>query len=223
MNKRKQVSLFSQILHQIAVFIGASLVTLVFFLILPLMQTIAKSPELDMVVQNVDVAEVPPPPAIEEEKPQEQPQEELKPELSEVNDQQLSLDELSLALNPGLSDGMLQGDFTIAIKKAAEGGNANIDELFSVADLDQKPRAIYQPAPVMTKEMRKAGAATVYVVFIVDQEGKVQEPKVQSTTNPIFDRSAVNAVKQWKFEPGKNNGKAVRFRMRVPVTFAQGK
>ncbi len=222
MDNSRQASLLIRILHRAIVVFGAIIITLAFFLVLPLMQTIAKKPDLDMIVQNIDVAEVPPPPTMEEEQPQEQEPQEQAPELSEMNDQQLSLEELSLALNPGISDSMLQGDFTIAINKAAQGQAGNIDELFSIADLDQKPRAIYQTSPVMTKDMRKNGPATVYIVFIVDQEGKVQEPKVQSTTNPIFDRSALNAVKQWKFEPGRNNGKPVRFKMRVPITFTQG-
>ncbi len=36
------------------------------------------------------------------------------------------------------------------------------------------------------------------------------------------DSAALTAVKQWKFEPGKRNGKAVRFRMRVPISFPKG-
>ena len=31
--------------------------------------------------------------------------------------------------------------------------------------------------------------------------------------------TALKAVKQWKFEPGKRKGKPVQFRMRVPITF----
>ena len=53
---------------------------------------------------------------------------------------------------------------------------------------------------------------------MVDQDGRVDAPRVQRSTNPEFDRAALNAVKQWKFEPGKRNGQ-VRFRMRVPITF----
>jgi len=42
---------------------------------------------------------------------------------------------------------------------------------------------------------------------------------VQSSPDPVFERPALTAVKQWKFEPGKRGGQAVRFRMRVPITF----
>jgi protein TonB len=45
---------------------------------------------------------------------------------------------------------------------------------------------------------------------------------VQQSTDPVFERPALAAVKQWRFEPGKRNGKPVRFRMRVPITFPKG-
>jgi periplasmic protein TonB len=96
------------------------------------------------------------------------------------------------------------------------------DALFSLADLDQKPRAVYQPSPVVSAEARKKAPGTVYVLFIVDERGKVESPLIQKSSDPVFDQPALSAVKNWKFEPGKRNGKAVRFRMRVPITFPQG-
>jgi protein TonB len=51
----------------------------------------------------------------------------------------------------------------------------------------------------------------------------VENPLVQSSSNPAFEAPALAAVKQWKFEPGKRNGEPVRFRMRVPITFPKKK
>ena len=59
-------------------------------------------------------------------------------------------------------------------------------------------------------------------VFIVDERGRVVEPRVRNSTDPIFEKSALTAVKRWRFEPGKRNGKPVRFRMLVPITFPKG-
>ncbi|MGC9327724.1 MAG: energy transducer TonB, partial [Candidatus Hinthialibacter sp.] len=116
----------------------------------------------------------------------------------------------------GLSDGMFGGDFEIKLNNVAAASSA-VDELFSIADLDQKPRVVYQSSPILTKEMRKKAPGKVYIVFIVDQNGRVENPKVQSSTDPVFETPALNAVKRWKFDPGKRNGKPVRFRMRVPI------
>ena len=42
----------------------------------------------------------------------------------------------------------------------------------------------------------------------------------EKSTNPSFDRPAIEAVRQWKFEPGTRNGERVAFKMRVPITFS---
>ena len=95
-------------------------------------------------------------------------------------------------------------------------------DLFSMGELDQKPRPTYQPSPVMSAKVRKQAPGTVHVVFIVDEKGRVKNPKIQKSTNPVFERPALNAVKKWRFEPGTRGGKPVQFPMRVPITFPKG-
>ena len=221
MSNKRSVSFIGQLLHNVVVVIGAISLTLVFFLVLPLMQTIAKSPTADLVIQSVNTIEPPPPdPIVDEQEEEEPPQEPEKLEL-EPDTTPLTLEQLTLALNPGGVGGWAEGDFALNLN-VVTGGGGDVDQLFSIADLDQKPRVIYQPGPTLNKEMRANAPATVYVIFIVDKNGRVEDPKVQKSTNPIFDRSALNAVKRWKFEPGKSGGKSVRFRMRVPITFPKG-
>ncbi len=94
-------------------------------------------------------------------------------------------------------------------------------EIASLADLDQRPRPIFQTAPNYPQELRKRNLeGSVQVVFLVDREGKVVGPKVEKSTNPSFDRPALEAVRQWKFEAGTRNGEKVSFKMRVPITFS---
>ena len=196
---------------------GAFGLTLAFFLVLPLMQTIAHKPPGDMIVRTVDVANLPPPPPPPEEKPEEEEKEQEQPPELVEDIQPLDLSQLELALNPGFGDGMLGGDF--AVKLNTEAGGANTEALFSMADLDQPPRAIFQRSPAMTPQTRKRAPGTVYIIFVVDQRGKVENPIVQSSTDPVFEAPALAAIKDWKFEPGKRNGQPVKFRMRVPITF----
>jgi protein TonB len=102
------------------------------------------------------------------------------------------------------------------------GGLADdIGDIASLADLDQRPRAIFQAAPSYPVELRKRNLeGSVQVVFLVDRDGKVISPKVEKSTNPSFDRPAIEAVRQWKFEAGTRNGEKVAFKMRVPITFS---
>lgn len=220
--KQKSFKTVRGALHFLKVIIGALGLTLAFFLVLPLIQTLSKPPRTDLNVQSVDTAQLdtpdPPPEPEEEEEPE--PEEEPPPELSEETPP-LDLSQLELALNPGFGEGMMQGDFAVNLKTVA-GGNDGVDALFSLSDLDQKPRVIYQASPVMTKDLRKKAPGTVYVLFIVDKNGRVENPIIQSSTDPVFERPVLNVIKKWKFEPGKRNGQAVRCRMRIPITFPKG-
>jgi protein TonB len=91
---------------------------------------------------------------------------------------------------------------------------------FGLTDIDQKPRAIFQTEPNYPAEMRsKRLEGVVTVVLVVDASGKVAEPRVEKSTHPAFDKPALDAVKQWKFEPAIRGGKRVDCRMRVPIRF----
>lgn len=189
-----------------------------FFMLLPILQVITKPPSKDLTIRTIEVANVPPPPPppMEEEEPPEP--EEPPPPPPAVDAAPLDLSQLELALNPG-DGGFGGGDFAVNIGAAA-GHGEEVDAIFSLSDLDQKPRVVYQPTPIYPPELaRKGMQGTVYVLFIVDKSGRARQLKVQKSTHPAFNAPAIKAVKQWKFEPGKRKGKPVQFRMRVPITF----
>jgi periplasmic protein TonB len=205
-----------------ALFIGGAL-TLALFLVLPMLENIGRQESKnDLKLSTVDAVEQPPPPTVaEEKKPEPPPEEAAPPELTEQA-APLDLAQLELALNPGLGEGAV-GDFAVKLStgEGPGGMKSSSEDIFSMAELDQAPRVMFQPAPQYPPELKKKKIqGTVYVLFIVDQEGRVREPKIQKTDNTAFDVPAMNAVKKWRFEPGKVGGKAVQFRMRVPLTFA---
>jgi protein TonB len=221
--KRKPFWVVRELFQRLLVVVGAVVLTLIFFLVLPLMQTIAKPPTTDLLVQAVDTAklEAPDPPPVEPEQ-EEQPEPESRPPELTEEAPLLDLTQLELALNPSFNEGLMVGDFAVNLKTIVSSDSKDVDALFSIADLDQKPRVIYQPGPTINKEMRKKAPGKVYIVFIVDQRGRVANPIIQESTDPVFEKPALNSVKRWKFEPGKRSGQAVRFRMRVPIIFPKG-
>jgi protein TonB len=220
----KRRSAGAELLHRLLVVTGALGFSAACFLVLPLMQAITRPPDADTLVRGMDTADLPPPPPPPEEPPpEEEPEEEKPPELDETAPP-LDLSQLELALNPTLGDAWLGGDFAVKLDTLAarSGGGGDVDALFSIADLDQKPRVVHQPGPTLTTETRRRAPGTVHVLFVVDQDGRVIDPVVQKASDPVFEKPALAAVKQWKFEPGRRNGQAVRFRMRVPITFPKG-
>lgn len=229
MSRTRTRSLILLAAQRIVAVVGGLALAVGIFLLLPLLESITATSRDDMMVQSINTANVPPPPAppVEEEKKEEEepPPEPEPPKLADEAPP-LDLSMLELALNPGMGGG-IGGDFAVKLPVAAGGsssdGSGGVDELFSMQDLDQKPRAIYQVSPQMSAQLKKIAPGTVYIVFVVDQRGRVENPVVQSASDPAFEAPALAAVKQWKFEPGKRNGEPVRFRMRVPITFPKGK
>ena len=195
-------------------------------LVLPLLESITSTPPSDLMLQSIATANVPPPPPPQEQEEEEQEEQKpSEPEPPKLADEAPPLDlaMLELALNPGTGGSGMGGDFAVKLPGAdvesSEDGAGDVEELFSMSDLDQKPRAIYQTSPQTNAKLQKSAPATVYILFVVDQKGRVENPIVQSSTDPQFEAPALSAVKQWKFEPGKRSGQPVKFRMRVPITF----
>ena len=60
----------------------------------------------------------------------------------------------------------------------------------------------------------------VIVVFVVDEKGNVGDVKVVKSVEPYLDAEAVRVVKSMpRWNPGMQNGKAVKVRYTLPVTF----
>jgi protein TonB len=95
-----------------------------------------------------------------------------------------------------------------------------LEEAFSLSEIDQKPRAVYQVAGNYPGELRgKKLEGVVSVIFVVDASGRVSNPRIEKSSHPAFEKPALDAVKQWKFEAGVKGGERVACRMRVPMRF----
>jgi protein TonB len=60
------------------------------------------------------------------------------------------------------------------------------------------------------------------LLLVVDARGRVSNVCVEKTSHPAFAKPAVDAVKQWKFDPAMRGGQKVACRMRVPIKFTTG-
>jgi protein TonB len=179
-----------------------------------------------------------------EEKPEEEPEEletdeEEPPDAADIlrtlempsPDAPPALEAASLsAIEAALSGQGGGGDFAEALSFASGGriggtglgGNSaeKLDEAFSLAELDQKPRAILQGSPVFPSEMRgRKVEGVVSVLFVVDAAGKVENPRVEKSSHTAFEAPALAAVRKWKFEPGVRAGQRVASKMRVSIRF----
>jgi periplasmic protein TonB len=206
-----------RLVHGLVVVGGAAFWCLLCLLVLPVLRAISEGPVHDVDIREVTTTELPPPaPPIEAEKPPEEPPE--TPEVGGDDPEPLDLSQLELALDTGAGGSGGLGDFALRLPSLG-GKDDQLDELFSLADLDQRPRPVFQQQPVVTAAMRRRMPATVHLLFDIDENGRVDQPVVESSTDATFDQAALDAVRRWRFEPGKRGGKPVRFRMRQPMTF----
>jgi periplasmic protein TonB len=96
----------------------------------------------------------------------------------------------------------------------------SMDKAFSLAEIDQKPRAVYQSAPMFPTELRgRKIEGLVTVLFVVNPAGKVIDPRVEKASHPAFQKPALDAIRLWRFEAAVKGGQRVACRMRVPIRF----
>lgn len=82
------------------------------------------------------------------------------------------------------------------------------------------PKPIYTPEPEYSEEARKAKfQGTVLLSIVVDETGKATKIQVSRALGLGLDEKAIEAVKKWRFEPGKYNGKPVAVQATVEVSF----
>jgi protein TonB len=198
------------------VFLGATLITLAVFLVLPLTQMISSGVQKQYDLSQVDTAAPPPPPPsaeVEPPPPPETPDEPPPPELSEIP-KQLSLSDLDLDL--GMGGGGFLGGGAIGVDQVG------LEEvaIFDMADLDQRPQAIARVEPRHPRELLKAKIeGYVVLLFVIDEEGRVMDPRVETSSHPEFETAALKALTRWRFKPGTVDGKQVRTFVRQKIDF----
>jgi TonB family protein len=88
-----------------------------------------------------------------------------------------------------------------------------------VGSVIRQPRPIVQVDPEMPAAARQAGIQGVVILEIrIDAEGRVSDTKVLRSI-PMLDQAALDAVRQWRYEPTLLNGKPVPVVIAVAVPF----
>ena len=105
-------------------------------------------------------------------------------------------------------------------KPGGASGDETLDGAFSMSEIDQRPRAVFQVAGAYPADLRAQKLEGVVVlIFVVDETGRVMNARVEKSTHQSFEAPALEALKQWKFEPAVKGGNRVACRMRVPIRF----
>ena len=82
------------------------------------------------------------------------------------------------------------------------------------------PHLIYGPEPEFSEEARKAKfQGTVVLGVIVGTDESTHDIRVVRSLGMGLDEKAIEAIWQWRFEPGRKDGIAVAVQVNVEVNF----
>jgi len=82
------------------------------------------------------------------------------------------------------------------------------------------PKLVHYVEPDFSPNSKEAFVeGTVKISTVVTTDGVASESHVVSGLNAAEDRTALEALKQWKFEPGTKGGQPVKVRVTVEVSF----
>ncbi len=160
--------------------------------------------EMEEIIQTKQVEKPPPPPR--PQVPVEVPDDEII-EDEEINlDADLSLDEpLEMPEEPPAAKEEEEEDFFVVVEQMPEliGGMKELQSCVNYPEM-----------------ARRAGIeGRVIVQFIVNEQGKVEEPRVMRGIGGGADEEALRCVQQAEFKPGRQRGQPVRVQYSLPVVF----
>ncbi len=200
-----------------SVLLLAVFTTLLVFLVLPLTQMVSSHVQrqreltkVDSTVMQQPTIEEPPP----NEPPPEEKQEEPPPRLSDAP-KPLALNfELDVALGGGGALASLAGS------QFADSADALKNMAFDMSELEKQPVLLASVPPRYPRDMSSGGIeGLVVIVFLLNEQGQVEDPRVDSASRPEFEQPALEAVKKWRFKPGMREGEPVKTFMRLPMRF----
>jgi len=82
------------------------------------------------------------------------------------------------------------------------------------------PKVVHKVDPQYTKDARDAKIeGTVVVQTEIHTDGRAHNISVVKSLDPGLDHNAIDAISQWKFEPGKKDGEAVAVTATIEVNY----
>lgn len=92
--------------------------------------------------------------------------------------------------------------------------------LYRVGGGVSAPRAIFAPDPEYSEEARKAKfQGTVVLWMVIGPDGRPRDLRILRSVGMGLDEKAIEAVRSWRFEPARKDGRPVAVQINVEVSF----
>lgn len=98
--------------------------------------------------------------------------------------------------------------------------NAEPETIYEPGGDVKPPKLVHYVEPAFSPSSKEAFVeGTVKISTVITRDGEATELHVTRGLNAEEDRTAMEAVRQWKFQPGTKAGQPVKVRVKVEVTF----
>ncbi len=128
-----------------------------------------------------------------------------------------SIDSALSGIDTGL-DAFMTGDMDLDDSLLGDVGK---DMVMSEDSVDVAPQPAERTAMVYPKKARKMGiSGYVLMNLLINKQGDVEKVKVlEAEPANVFEETAVNGVKNWKFKPAQYQGESVKVWAKQKVRF----
>lgn len=189
---------------------------LMLFVFMALLQRLDATDPRATGIEESLIAFQPPEIELKPEEPPPREEEEEKPELA-AEPPQLTLDQLDLALHPGVGDSVA-GEVGPGLGLGGGSATAEAEEFFDFNELDQTPRPIgVAGLNFPHRLLQKKVSGRIVLLLKLDADGKVLDAQVESSNLPEFDAFVAGEVRHWRFTPATRQGRPVKALARLPI------
>ena len=92
--------------------------------------------------------------------------------------------------------------------------------IFAVGNGVIAPKLVFRIDPEFPEEARKRRIqGDVELEIIVAPDGTLSRAEVTKTSDPVFNQKALEAIREWRFEPATKDGEPVAVRLTVEMSF----
>ena len=204
--------------------VGAFLMAILVFLIIPLTHTTQSQAPETIDIRKVLIAQLPVP----AEPPETAESPSAKRQTSKPAFQkqltQPDLPQLKLSLNPGIDEALAIGLTNTGFEMDAD-AVGDIKKLFTFKDLQEKPRIINHPKIQFPQELVRRGIkmGRVFALIEIDEQGRAEIIRVESSTHPLLIKEAEKVVRQAQFTRPLIDGVPQRVRGQWSIILQESK
>jgi protein TonB len=212
----------------------ALLVNVLLFIFIPALSKIEQqrhermNPGMAVTLSDKDLPEKKPPKEIKEKPKEKKPKKISRPEKGMLDQKKdlaskpkmdFKAPKMDIPMDLDVEGGMAIQQPQTGIKRKT--GGPGVPAAFEFEEVDQPPRAVRKVMPVYPHKAKQEKInGKVILRFIVNRKGNVENAKVVfSQPKGVFDAKALEAIRKWKFKPGKYEQQAVRTWVMLPIEF----